>query len=523
MLKVNLQYSHTQNALLILLVTCFIFIFSLLTISSPQKFTASDETIGKYFTERYAETGSLKYYEPLSSVTSNYARPRNTFSKNNYISPSTFPGFFIVYGTFGALSAILIPFLNAIVAAIGGIFMYILVRHIYKNTSLALLSTILLFTLPPYWIWSSTSYFNNIASAVFLLGGMTFFFLAIESKKIGHYIAMASCLGIECLFRTTDITYLLALVPIVLILRKKIVGMYILIAFIIFAFIISPVFILNKQLHGSFLSFGYDNSNIPATHLSTVGMLTNKISFFLLPSGFNIGYMISHSKEYILKIIPTITVFAILGISFLFRKRAVVKPYIMYFILISFWIIAYYGSGQGYAGSYSFTLYSSYTRYFLPIYIFAVPIAAAVMFKLPKKEFFIVLSILLLVSTKITYSDTGGISDIQQGRLSSKKKSDVIFSQTEKNSIIFTTLADKFLFPERKVVIYGPGYPDSNFSTNKMALMITKLEHTTKLPVYILNDREDIDVARLSNLLKHQGLKVDVKANANFLYKVEKY
>jgi hypothetical protein len=518
----ELIFNKFHNVWLFIILLLFTFIFSLLTINSPQKFTAPDEAMGKYFTEKYSKTGSLQYYEPLSTIAHNYARPRNAFSKNSHVSPATFPGFFIVFGTVGAIAFKAIPFLTPVFAVMGGVFMYLLVLHTSKNKNISIFAVLLLFTLPPYWIWSSTTFFNNIASSVFLLGGILFFLKAVDSRKFGYYIISGCCYGVDCLFRTTDITYFIALLPIIYILRKKIVWRYLAAALASFILVVSPVFIMNKQLHGSFLSFGYDNSNVTSKNLSTFDKAAAKLTFFILPSGFHPGNILIHTEEYVVEVIPLISLFGIIGLIYLLREKTPSSQYSVYFIAISLWILIYYGSGVGFVGSASFTLFSSYIRYFLPIYIFIIPFAAVSISKLPRKVFIIFVPILMLTSILTSYSGVGGISEIAQARKSEDQKDKVILNMTENNSVVFTTLADKYIFPDRKVIIYGPGYPDGNYSTAKMASMIIALDNTKKIPIYVLNDRLDLNIPKLNTLLKKYNLGLEEKSDTLFLYKVVK-
>jgi hypothetical protein len=187
-------------------------------------------------------------------------------------------------------------------------------------------------------------------------------------------------------------------------------------------------------------------------------------------------------------------VFGLLGaILFLLNIKKWKTKHYAYFIsycLFSLVLIFYYGSWDFHdnPNPNSFTIGNSYTRYWLPIYLGAIPLASIFIIKICNikkwkysKIILQSIAVLLIISWSIYFvikgSEEGLLASSQKQRASFSEWQNVI-SQTEKNSIIITRYHDKLLFPERKVIV-------GLFDDDNMLKQYANL--TTLMPVYYYN------------------------------------
>ncbi len=500
----------------------FFIAYSFLAAFSPHKFTSPDENINLFFIQHYAKTGTLRYYEPLNELTFGFTRPRNTSSVNNYVAPSGFTGLYIFYGTIGVILPAIIPYITPLISLIGGLFMYSISSVIFDKKT-GLLSVFLLFTLPPFWYWSSITLFNNAPASVFLVGSIAFFLLAIKTGNPAYYLALGGTLGLNHFFRFTDVMYGIPFVFLIFRFRKIIRYTYLLLSILMYCIVLLPLFIINKQLFGSFLAFGYNVHTSFETSTVQTSSFIDKMTFFLLPSGFHIDNIITNLVTYIVLYIPLVFLLGTVGLTqykqFYSQES---KAYITFFLLLTVWILIYYGSGI-FWGLESFTMDSSYIRYFLPIYILIIPIASHFLFSLPKKISAMLITVIITSSVLHVTLQRNGLVDMYTKRVALLAQSTEIEKHIDTSGVVVTTLSDKFLFPNRKVIFYGPIYnqvfPNKNiFQYERLFLIISNLS-SNNIPVYVFNDRKDLEIDKLNTFLYKQSLKLEESKYIEHLYK----
>jgi hypothetical protein len=496
---------------------------SWLSFTSPHAYTAPDENVNLYFTDLYSKTGRLSYREPLNKYVNGYAHPRNAASKKDKVVPGGFSGFYIILGSFGSVIPSLVFYITPLFAVAGVLFTFLLTRLLF-NEKTAFIASFLAATSATYLFWSSRSMFNNIIATTLFIGGTTFTFYAIHKKEKLYYILAGLFFGLDAFVRLTDITFLIPIFVIVLLYRKNIKFKYLIYGSIAFIVSLLPALILNKNLYGGYLSSGYaDATTNTSLHQSHLTALLHKLSFFLLPSGFHPRGIVGNASTYLFFFAPLLFGLAIISLV-LYRKNINVRNYGIFFILITAWILAYYGSGKFY-GSQSFTMDSSFTRYFLPIYILVTPLAASQIARLNEELCIATLVVVAFFSLHLFFYGQDGILQIKQRRESTSLAIKDFDNTTEDNSVIFTSLADKYIFPNRKVVAYGPYLDTNNLSKNKiftegnMANYLKNLNNNGS-PTYLYNDRNDYDFNYVEKLLNKNGLELQPSSKISNLYKV---
>lgn len=483
----------------------FIGLYSFLTTISPLNFTSPDENVNLFFSRLYSQTGKLSYYEPHSDLAEGYLRPRNSVAKDGFVSNSGFAGLPVVYGALGTL--ITIQYITPVISLLGVLFIYLLATQVF-NRNIGLISAALVLVSSPYWFWSSMTMFNNLPATVFFIGGVCFMLKGLMNPKLGYYAASALMFGINQFFRFTDIIYFLPLLIVLFFFRKEINFKFLFVAGFIYLASVLPVFLINNQLYGSFLSFGYSESTTQSVSADLASSILNRIKFFLLPSGIHPDKMAQNFFIYLVQYTPITFIITALSIaaSLFSGKDKLVRIYIYFYLALSLWILTYYGSGV-FWGVENFTMDASYIRYFLPIYILSAPITAYFIMILPKKIAVLAIFIFITSSTLNSHFSNSGLEDMSLRRASGELATRKFLSGTDKNSIIFTTLSDKNIFPSRKVVVYGPGYNKLTFNYPTMAKLITNMYHTNRV-VYVYNDRNDVDTGQLNQLIAGDNLRL---------------
>ncbi|MBU1126637.1 hypothetical protein KJ758_03430, partial [Patescibacteria group bacterium] len=108
------------------------------------------------------------------------------------------------------------------------------------------------------------------------------------------------------------------------------------------------------------------------------------------------------------------------------------------------------------------TLGNSYVRYWLPLFILASPFAAKGIYQLsrlvPESKFQATLLILpttiaVVLSFWLVFFSVDGLVPTRNHLFEFAQKREYILSSTENESVIIVDRADKFLFPERRVVV----------------------------------------------------------------------
>jgi hypothetical protein len=518
------------------------------------KWSSPDETANYIFTKLYSEEKNLRIFEKQNLYASDIIHPRSFRSDFGYLKPVSFPGMILVYGKIAALtSSGAIPYLTPFFAALGVIFYYLLIKKIFGPAN-ALISAFLLASFPVYIYYSARSMFHNVLFIVFFIIGLYFsilmaerngkkeklFFISLYPTNTQKYRELLErflfyfkksnkaklfCAGLAGFFIGLAITVrppeLLWLGPALIIAwlfninKISIAKILIFISFVFFAAL--PSFYWNQILFGSPYLGGYPQMNSSILNIkdassalaksAIIGKLTGQKDtlLFLKDNIFPFGYHIKDAAKtayfYLLGMFPWLFYPAFFGFIILFQKleKWRIKHYAFFlpYFLTSLFLIIYYGSWK-FSDNPDFTSHTignSYTRYWLPIYLGAMPLASVFINKLflvlcPQEitsqkwqsglliklidflkktaavifKFFII-TFIFFISIKFVLSGSEeGLINTYKKQQSARGEYAEIMKLTDRNSIIITQYHDKLFFPERKV-IYGL-FDDPNMIKN---------------------------------------------------------
>ncbi|HTW96334.1 MAG TPA: hypothetical protein VMD74_01590, partial [Candidatus Methylomirabilis sp.] len=370
-------------------------------------------------------------------------------------------------------------------------------------------------------------------------------------------------------------------IPVLIILwlfNFKRVGFLKLIIFIAFALLpFVPVMAWNQMLYGGFFKGGYAEMNRSLVTISgasvdlTKTVIGGRLAFALEPLqkikdnvfyfGFKPGQAEQAFKNYFLKMFPWLFWPAFLGLILFFSRvwkwKKKYWAYLLAYFAASAILILYYGSWifNDNPNVNEITIGNSYTRYWLPIYLGAMPLAAFFISRLawaifsrdnevqvspaftrlakirnfflprlPGRKFLIAAAeaifiiIFFFASFNFLWSGSKeGLAYFAANNQTLESEYNQVLKLTEPSAVIITQYHDKIFFPERKVII-------GTLTDDAMNARYKKLVNL--LPVYYYNftfPAKDFQYLNDSKL-KSAGLQINkIKTTDDVftLYKLE--
>lgn len=233
--------------------------------------------------------------------------------------------------------------------------------------------------------------------------------------------------------------------------------------------------------------------NLSWSHLENLGKTIYHNVFYF---GLDLEQSFEMAQHYIYEMFPYLSILFVLGLLILlvnlfirFDKKYLL--YVLLFFFISFILIIYYGSWvfNDNPDPNRYTIGNSYTRYWLPIYLFMIPLAALFIdrfssafialftkgktkltrLSLNLSQVAIVLGLSFINLSFVYFGSEEGIAHLYYNNLREKETTERVFALTEPNSIIITKYYDKFLFPERRVIMSI--IPDEELLTSSAKLV----------------------------------------------------
>jgi hypothetical protein len=559
------------------------------------KWGSPDETANYTFAKLYAQTGQLTIYEKYNPFVNEVMQPRSLRSDNGVLKPVSFLGIILIYGTIAKIfSSGVIPYLTPFFAALAIFFYYLLIKKIF-TPRVAFLSTLLLLSFPVWYFYTVRSMFHNVLFVSLLIIGLYFTVLSTTRKDAKNnffswrfwrmnwlnlfFAALGGLfIGGALISRTSELIWLAPALFIAWLFNVKKIGFIKLIVIIVFAALpFVPVAAWNEVLYGGYFNGGYTEVNhsittvteasaaltkhVRAGKLALIHEPMEKIKNAVFYFGLNYTVAEQNFKSYFLRMFPWLFWTAALGVVlFISRVWKWKKRYWAYFLAYfaaSAILVLYYGSWifNDNPNLNQITIGNSYTRYWLPIYLGAMPLAAfsisrfswavfareknaeEVMVKnsraswkdffrpaWPRRGFCVGALEVVIIIAVYFYSFNFLIGGSDEGLIYTDFNNKVLRSEysqvmaaTESSSVIITRYHDKLFFPERKVII-GTLTDDA---------MIPRYARLAKLiPVYYYNfsfKQPDIDYLN-NGRLKNAGLvlrKIKETDTVFTLYKLE--
>jgi len=477
----SLSWRERSYALSLLILAVFaFFIYSFFSFLSLHKFSSPDETANHFFTQQFIKTSQFKVAEPLNASVENIIHPRSFGVSGQSLVPVSFLGLPLFYGFLGKIFGDwIIYFIGPLFASLAVFFFYLLLKKIFSE-KVAFYSALLLFLQPIFVFYAMRPFWHNgfFISLVIIAG----YFLVnlLRSKKWHSYLLFGLILGLALSVRTSEIIWLLPTVILVLVLNVKKIKyvnlLYTLLGLIVF---LAPFFYYQNQTYGHALASGYTTSIFDSGIAGgNTAMLTSLLGK-LLPFGFQPKAFFTNFFNYSFKLEFPWFGLAFFALLIFFKKYFSQKWtnrvffYYLWFLGLSIWLMIYYGSFvfYEYLDKSAVLLGISYARYWLPLYVFCLPltliflkfILSKIWPKRLKLLFGLFFAVLVIISLfQIILDPYYGLKTVKQEFLTqAQEKLNFVLKNTPENAIIIAGANDKLYWPDRKVVGFtGDQVPD---------------------------------------------------------------
>jgi 4-amino-4-deoxy-L-arabinose transferase-like glycosyltransferase len=573
------------NLLLVILLAVVFFVstssFNYLSqTANYTKWSSPDETANYFFTKRFSQTGQLSIFDPANIIGDNLVMPRSVRSDFGWIKPVSFLGIILIYGSLAyAFGLAVIPFLTPLFAALGIILFYVIIKRLFSER-VGLWSACLLAAFPVYIYYTCRSMFHNVLFIVLLLAALYLFILALGDKaaeknkflswslparswaELAAAFFSGFFVGLAVITRTSELLWLGPTIGLVWLFYIRRLGISKPILFLAGAFLaLLPAAYYNQILYGSFWYGGYNAMNYSLDNIAkTSGALweftwSGQFSYYrhalglifwqVFYFGFNSDQSVAMFRHYVSEMFPSLLGAGLFGFLVLvgqncrrFQKKYLV--YVLTWLLISVILVFYYGSWKfnDNPDLNHFTIGNSYTRYWLPLYLGLMPLAALAIVRLSRALLLIgkssparirnliatglqTAAIIVYVALSVIfvlYGSEEGLAFLYYTNQAEKINTTQVWSLTEPSAIIITRYYDKFFWPERRVIM-------GTIPDNQVLAAAAKL--VKFYPVYYYNFYlNEADVNYLNNgKLSAYALRLRLvkKVNAKFgLYKMEK-
>jgi len=435
-------------------------------------FNWPDATANYYFANLFAHSGRLWYFEPLNLLTDNllHARSFNVVAGN--IVPISFLPAIVIFGSIGSMVGdfallALVPFLTAL----SGLLVYRLVYYIFKDLDLSFLSAILFWSLAPIVFFANVVILPNLLFIFFVLAAFWALAKYFIYKRALYWLLASFFISLAVFVRPTEIVWLsLVVIFTVYINRSKIDFKKYIYSILIFIAVALLFLSFNKTTYGAYLSTGYLNlqsGNLsPEFAQSSANTLWDYIKLLVMPFGFDLLLILKNFYKYFIAIILPEFLLAILALGILFYKKQINFAWKKYLLLTPFvfvLIIVYYGSWD-IADPLVKELNKisiSYVRYFLPLYIWILPLVALAIkqiffgpTRINKLAYYIIIIALVLASLKIAFfSKHDGLWENMDTLNNYYVQYDKVSEVVESDAIIITDRSDKIFFPKYRVIV----------------------------------------------------------------------
>lgn len=469
----------------------YIMTLFLFTVPFSPIVNSPDERANQVFALQFKETNSLTIPALVVEGADVFIGPRSTVRVENTLVPNSFFGLPVlagmlakVVGDFG------IYLITPLFSVLGILAWFFLVRKQTQNPRIAYLSAALLATHPGYWFYSARVMMHNVPFVASLIIAAWFFLnQPVQKTWRTHSLTRLNELfaggffALALLLRTSEVLWVVAGLGVLVFAFKKEVRVQFAqkaAAFMLGIFLVaSPFLLLNQQIFGNPFTTGYTYKAPAAEVIETESMPVEAalevvqpqtfpaLAQYLFPFGIHERAILRHAYYYFFLIFPWFGLLAILGMLFIFKTQAKTSAswriYLFGTIGLAMWLAVVYGSWviNDNPDPKLITLGNSYIRYWLPASVlFTVPIAVliteSVQFISKKRQVIALATCVIVFALLSLHQLTFGADGFIKTRIALatfQEKQTVVLAHTADSAIIITDRSDKFLFPQRQVIV----------------------------------------------------------------------
>ncbi len=446
-------------------------------------FNAPDERATAVFIEEVRETGIPRIESLRNESLLNVLHPRSTTVVGDFIVPIGFLGMPFWYGILAAPFSgnALISLFTPLLVLIALCAWYALMKKYLESPRLAVYATVLLATLPAFWYYAARGFMPNVPFVCLFILALAFFDLRPWQQRLpwwAHGVASGVLFGIAVSFRIFELPWILVLTIVYLVVQRKHWYTRDLLVFAFGACVtLAPIIALQNIVYGDPFAVGYTVHNEIAYQgtdsvLDEAGAAfagypsapVERWSNLIFPFGIHERLIAAHVLENVFLLLPLFSLFALLGWFFVFLdKKKTWWPLAGAVAGLSVWLFIVYGSWSiaDNPDPYAVTLANSYSRYWLPIYVLAIPFvmigmkrATEVIFKERSHKVLLALvGIWVLMGVGSVLRGPDGFIATRMRLQQFAQDRQLLLAKIPQDATVITYYADKYLYPDRAVVI----------------------------------------------------------------------
>lgn len=461
-----------------------VFFASTLFLSWPTSqalFVSPDEHAAFVFADTFAHTGSLFIPESLNEELSGIIHPRSAIGYADGIVPASFIGFIVLLGMVGSVFGKTAMFLvTPIVAVLTLYFWRDSVRRLFHDNFLADAAAFLLMLHPAFWYYTGRVMMHNVAFLGLLVLG-TWWCLALplstraskrvrSSARMMDFSLAGMIFGLALVVRTVEIFWLIAALSGLAIVYRSVLGWRAIWSFVCgFGVALLLLAGLNVMVYGAPFVNGYTSHYPYATTVTTSVDTANTEAGrtnFLLPFGFHERNILDNVWNYGWKLYPWMSVLALIGGVLVLcekdERQGLWRILTILTLGLAIWLGVVYGSWRiiDNPDPTIISLGNSHVRYWLPLFALGTLFGAKTLrymygdgSRLRMLQVGGVIALVALLSLRLVFFGHDGFVPSQAAVQTFAVKKTAILAITESESIVIVDRADKYLFPERRVVV----------------------------------------------------------------------
>jgi hypothetical protein len=494
---IGFERKKTLAAIAVMCAALLLFLgYSFLALSSPGMDASPDERANRIFSGVFSEEQRLYIVDPLNTrIADPIVHGRSMRVVDGLTVPGSFVGLPLAYGVAGTIFGTrVLPFLTPFIAVLGVLAWGALVGHIYGRR-VGAAAALLLATHTAWWYWSARTFMPNVPFLSFAIIGAWFAiaspmrrWLARAGSPEHRLAGLADCaiagvmFGLALGIRLSEAYWIAVGLAAGLIAARKFPLKRLVLIAAFASMTLGPMFITNHSLYGNMFAAGYSGAPEAISEAANGGIgaqLLGPVAPVLFPLGFAPRTAFSHFASFGIGLLWQWSLLVILaGIVlavFAWRVRrstsfdavpadlAVRRAFLWGGLAAAAWLIVFYGSWtvRDNPDPDAVTIGASYVRYWLPLFALStIPVALAVVrLRATASRPLALLGAAMLVFAAVNgpvsafRAPQEGLDRVREVLASDRSVRDDIVAMTEQDAVIVVDRADKFLFPQRRVIV----------------------------------------------------------------------
>ncbi len=452
-------------------------VFSAFGLVAPHLWNSPDETAVAFFADYFRTHDRLWTVEAYNIFGTGIVHPRSIIALDlGYLVPASFYGAIYFFGVLMKIAgSSALAWGTPLATALASLGVFLSFRKIFDERR-ALFAQVLFLANPAVWYFSSRGLFPNMLFLDLTAIGIAVLYLrpwsslakgrgvvwleTLIDDMVGLFI-----IGFAFLVRPVEIVWLAPLLLAMLWFSRKSLNAVRLATGALIAVAFAGVFgYENFTLYGGVLNSGYTAGSLtPGVAVPAIGAASRLPAFlsapraFILPFGFHPHAALVNMWNYMVAFAWWLPALAAVG-YLLTKERTARRRLSRLFWWTALTLGVYYGSGVFVDSSVSqWTIGSSYLRYFLPVSLMLVPLAAEGVARMSAARRWVApltLGVFIVLSAwTVYYRSPESLVPMLATLNHYATVKAAVLKEVKSSSIIITERDDKVFFPDRRVVV----------------------------------------------------------------------